>query len=480
MSKRPMHRFRTFGFYLIVAVVMIGAAPLPGLANWLDLPDSRETFVTEPVFKSRVYVYEAGRRHSQTVVLVHGLGANAARDWENVIPALAGKYHVLTFDLPGFGRSEKANRLYSPKNYTAFIKYIVGHFVSGPFFLVGHSLGGTVSLRYAGTYPDDVARLVLIDIPGVLHRRAYSQFLVNSGIGALPSYIPNQDRHLKGIAGMILNRLSGKSIPDPLILYSALAREKLLGGDPVKIAGYAMAVDDLSGPIQRVRAPTLIVWGTADKVAPLRTGKILAATLSNARLRLLENIGHVPMKECPERLNRMIGDFLGKKGEMKNPNGSSGFKARQSKVPKQSRSCRNNDQQTFEGEFHRIEIVGCNAARVKNVVAEQVWVLDSTVEIENSHISSDGRALYAWRSTVLVTGSRIQGDVAVEVKQSRLDVAGSVLSGKTAAVKMAPQTAAEQLASPTASILFSVSSVHSPYRSGSIHGPASVAQDQPL
>lgn len=478
--KRRLRRLGVCGLCLIITVAIISGAPPPARAVWLDLPDSRETFVYEPIFKSRAYVYEAGRRHDQTVVLVHGLGDNAARDWKSVIPVLAEKYHVLTFDLPGFGRSEKANRHYSPRNYVAFVKYIAEHFISGPFFLVGHSLGGTISLRYAGTYPGDVTRLVLVDIPGVLHRRAYSQFLLSSGIDALPPYLPNQDRHLQGIAGWILNRLAGKSIPDPLILHSALAREKLLGGDPVKIAGYALAVDDLSGPIQQVRAPTLIIWGTADRIAPLRTGKLLAATLSDARLVQLENIGHVPMKECLDRFNNLIAAFLEKPDRKPKASTIRASNPRPNKAPKPNGFCRDNAEKIFEGEYERIEIVGCKKAIVKNVAAEQVWVLDSTVEIENSRISSEGRALYAWRSSVQVTGSRVQGDVAVEVKESRLDIAGSTLLGKTAAVRMAEQTAAEQLASPSTMILFSVSAIHSPYRSGSIHGPVSVTVDKPL
>ena len=115
-------------------------------------------------------MYEAGRDHPYTVVLVHGLGEGAARDWEHVIPALARRYHVLTFDLPGFGRSEKQNALYSPANYAAFVKWIMEARVNGPFTLVGHSMGGVIALRFASIYPRNLRHLILIDTPGILHR----------------------------------------------------------------------------------------------------------------------------------------------------------------------------------------------------------------------------------------------------------------------------------------------------------------------
>ena len=53
----------------------------------------------------RVLVGEAGKLNPRTVLLVHGLGNNAHRDWAGVIPALAAKFHVVALVLPGFGAS---------------------------------------------------------------------------------------------------------------------------------------------------------------------------------------------------------------------------------------------------------------------------------------------------------------------------------------------------------------------------------------
>jgi pimeloyl-ACP methyl ester carboxylesterase len=156
-------------------------------------PALTETVVTEPVFNGKARVFTAGPVAAPTVVLVHGLGDKAARDWDGLIAVLARDHHVVTFDLPGFGRSSKGNELYSPENYAAFLRYlVVEHIRTRPFSLVGHSMGGAIALRYAARYPQDVTALVLVDVPGILHRMAYSKHLGHLGINFLPSLYPAQ------------------------------------------------------------------------------------------------------------------------------------------------------------------------------------------------------------------------------------------------------------------------------------------------
>jgi pimeloyl-ACP methyl ester carboxylesterase len=70
-----------------------------------------------------------------------------------------------------------------------------------------------------------------------------------------------------------------------MILATASARQRFLQGDPNKIAGYALLLEDFSPLIPRVSSPTLVIWGEKDLIAPLRTGKVLAGNIAGARLR---------------------------------------------------------------------------------------------------------------------------------------------------------------------------------------------------
>src|SRR5215207_3556780 len=101
---------------LILSLLLAPAAHASPPADWIKAPDARAQFVTEPVFGGRVALFQAGPQNGEPVVLVHGLGSAAARDWSHVIPALAQRHAVYALDLPGFGYSDKGNHHYSPDN----------------------------------------------------------------------------------------------------------------------------------------------------------------------------------------------------------------------------------------------------------------------------------------------------------------------------------------------------------------------------
>ena len=134
-------------------------------ADWIEAPGASAELVSESVFGGRVALYRAGPPSaSEAVVLVHGMGKAAARDWAHVIPALARRYAVYAVDLPGFGYSDKGNHHYSPDNMARALEAVLAPRIKGRFTLIGHSMGGAVALAYTASYPNRVGRLVLVDV----------------------------------------------------------------------------------------------------------------------------------------------------------------------------------------------------------------------------------------------------------------------------------------------------------------------------
>jgi len=98
-------------------------------------------------------------QNDHTVILVHGVSEQGSDDWKNVVDNVNDSFHVITFDLPGFGRSDKKNITYSIEKYSSFLNWFIETYTKKPISLVGHSLGGAISLFYAGTYPNGIKRL---------------------------------------------------------------------------------------------------------------------------------------------------------------------------------------------------------------------------------------------------------------------------------------------------------------------------------
>ena len=87
-------------------------------------------------------------------------------------------------------------------------------------------------------------------------------------------------------------------------------RQKLLGGKPERIAALGLILQDFGPLIARIRAPTLVVWGGDDMIAPLRTGLMLADRLPDAQLVVFPGIGHQVMAQAPAQLVPQIEHHL--------------------------------------------------------------------------------------------------------------------------------------------------------------------------
>jgi pimeloyl-ACP methyl ester carboxylesterase len=476
-----MHPFsgpRRLALALLAALVATSAG---AESYWPDLPDARETEIDEPVFGGKAWVLEAGRDHARSVVLVHGIGDEASRSWGRVVPDVARDYHVVVFDLPGFGRSTRANELYDPTRYAAFVDFVVSRFVDGRFALVGHSMGGAVALRYAAAYPEKVERLVLVDVAGILHRTAYSKEVTVSGMAGT---YPGQ-RAMSRWVGRLITRTAGISDAsfalEKTILASASARERLFGGDPSKIAGFALLLEDFSPWISQVSSPTLVLWGGGDTIAPLRTGKVLAGNIPGARLEVIPGGHHNPMTRQPKRFVRLLAEFLAVP-----PDDLAAGKAPGSPYALDSTASWQSDRigrcekrrrrRVFTGEFDRIVVDRCKEVVLRGVRVRELRVAESTVEIENSVIRNEGTAARITGSQVMVTAGHLEGSAALVAEDSRFDIAGTILSGKRAAVEL-PDDAKDD---DDVKMLFSVSRIESPQTSGYVHGPRTVGPRRPL
>ena len=447
--------------YVVAAACALAAAGAVGQEP--RVPGMEAHSIHEPVFNARMVVYEAGHGNSRSILLVHGIGQEGARDFRDHIAWLEQSFHVVAVDLPGFGVSDSANALYSPANYARVLKHVADRFMSRPFVLVGHSMGAVVSLRYAAAYPGDVQRLVVIDVPGVLHRyAAASQFLAHLGLEFVPPFLDPLER-FTNFARRLLAPLERLTLDPQVILSSPQLRQTLLGSDLATIAGLAVVSEDLRRVLPEVRADTLIVWGAQDTLAPLRTGRVLALKLPNARLVVIERAAHVPMKEAPERFRAALEAFL----ERGLPLGPSGV----SRLARHGQgSCRNERNRVFAGEYDSLTLEGCPQVHILNARVRELRVLDSSATIDDSRIGGDETGMYARNSTIVMTGGRIEGDVAITAIASRLDLAAIEVEGRTAAVT-APQRSY---------VVFSLSRVQSPHTRGEVHDFYAVTPKNPL
>jgi pimeloyl-ACP methyl ester carboxylesterase len=386
----------------------------------MEIPGASAELLREPVFGGRVTLYRAGRREGPAVLLIHGLGQNGARDWGKLIPALAASHDVYALDLPGFGQSDKGNHLYSPANFARVIEAVVAARVARPFALIGHSMGAAAALEYAATYPQRIDRLILVDVAGVLHRAVYAEFLSRLGAQAAGVYLEDAPWFTSFVRTVLTRAERLPFSGSERILSIPQVRQQVLRGDPNAIAAYALIRHDFSRALRSVTAPTLVIWGSDDSVAPLRTGQMAAATIPNARLTIIRGAGHAPMFQAPERFNAIVLEEL--EGKLQ-----AAPYALQKAPPEGAKVgvCDGERGQHFIGDYKEIRLDRCADAQITQSRVGLLLARDSTVKIVNSHI--DG-GIEAKNSRLELTAGSVAasaGRLPLHLDASGVDAAGT-------------------------------------------------------
>ncbi len=425
-----------------------------------DLPAdwSLQAF-TDPVFGSEIVVAETGNPKGPTLLLVHGLGQAGMRDWLSVVPALQRDYRVLLLDLPGFGSSAKPQGRYSPSNYARVLSKIKQHYSPTQQILaVGHSMGGAVTLRYASMFPQELKKIVLIDAAGILERGAFMKH--SAKIPLDESIGPNR---YKGFIAGLKDKSNNfieliNALPDPTkYIYSDKIWGKVFANKTNVNAAIALIEEDFSSAIYTLNMSSAIIWGSKDRIAPIRTGKVLAKHLPQTSFDIIYGAGHMPMKSHTNEFNNLL---------LKALNTNKGYKPTPVKnyslvSTENTLSCNNEAGKTYNGgHYKEVSIKECTAITLKNITSEKITITNSEVTADTVSIDSNLTALTVNKSVLLGTNVFIKGETAISLDESRLDIAG----GQIIASKNAVYSGGKS------HLIFSVSQMESPIYDGSIHG----------
>jgi len=259
--------------------------------------DPRGPVYTRPLVERTVTANGIGQRLFETgagepVVLLHG-GLGSSEDWADQRPALAERFRVIAYDRRGHGRTAATPEPFDYDVMTADAVALLDELGLARARLVGFSDGGIVALLVALRRPDLVGRLVLIGAntrPDGLEPRMRGR-LESSDAASYP------ERYR-----VAFERLS----PDgPDAWPAAFAQTRRLWLEEPHITEEQLAT---------VAAPTLVVAGDRDLIAPEHTVALFRALPRTARLAIVPGAGHDLPREQPALLNQLLLAFLSESG----------------------------------------------------------------------------------------------------------------------------------------------------------------------
>ncbi len=246
----------------------------------------------------RLYYQERGAGH-EPILFVHGNLASG-RWWEPVISRLpAERYRMVALDLRGCGQSDKPETGYTVPELAEDVGAFVQALGLGSFHLVGHSMGGAISLLYALDHQTLVRSLTVIaPVPP-------------DGLTLAEELYPlmeemRRDRRrlregfLEFLPGLAAGELLEALVDDAFGCHPACYSELPRSFETLQFAERLVALD----------RPTLIVWGQQDRLIPHPAMERLHEAIQGSRLEILPGVGHGPQVEAPDRFAVLLGEFL--------------------------------------------------------------------------------------------------------------------------------------------------------------------------
>lgn len=252
------------------------------------------------------------------MLFLHGVGSSS-EGWEESAALLAARGNrVICVDLPGHGESSRERGDYSLGALASTVRDLIDHLELGSVILIGHSLGGGISLQFLYQYPSHVQGLVLVSSGGLGRETNWALRLVSlPGSGV--------------VIGAALNKRT-------LATYNSLRRtmrRALRRGEEVRehalerfgwlaesdrrhtFLSTLRSVVDVSG--QRVSAleklhlsrslPVLIIWGRKDSIIPISHGEVAHSMLDHSEMVVFDDAAHEPHRTDPGRFAATISDW---------------------------------------------------------------------------------------------------------------------------------------------------------------------------
>jgi len=211
------------------------------------------------------------------IILLHGWGCSI----ETMIPILnilKDSARITVLDLPGFGESDKPKQPINSYEYTEIVNEFIEKIGIKTANILGHSHGGRIGIILSSKYPEKVNKLVLIDSAGIIPKRSLKYYFKVYSFKLLKKI------YLK------LNKNDKRKLQK---FYKKYGSEDYKNSEGIMRQTMVRVINDNLEPLlEKIKAPTLLIWGEEDDSTPLYMAKIMEKKIKDSGLVLIEKGGH--------------------------------------------------------------------------------------------------------------------------------------------------------------------------------------------
>jgi len=246
---------------------------------------------------------EQGDADGDPVIFLHGY-TDSRYSFEKVLMHLPLSVHAYVLSQRGHGNSDKPEAGYTPPDFAADVVAFMEKLKIGPAVIIGHSMGATIAQRFVLDHPGLSKALVLIG--------SLASFKDKPGLVEFSHAVDQlQDPVDSAFVYEFQKSTLAKQIPAPELNMYVMESRKLtvrIWKETMK----GMMASDYQNELNKLKVPTLIIWGDKDLIAPKSDQDILLSGIKHSRLNVYEGTGHAVHWEEPVRFTNDLLNFINK------------------------------------------------------------------------------------------------------------------------------------------------------------------------
>jgi len=233
--------------------------------------------------------YEVVGKGKNTILILPGWGQNISH-WTEIAEDLSNKYKVVSLDLPGFGGSTPPPKPYSVTDYSNIVREFLEKLSIKKPIIIGHSFGGKVAIDLSSK--DTIAKKLFLISPSGIN---FPSLLTIVKIGF--------SKIIKILLFWLPNKLKGH-------LLNILASEDYKNANELKSTFKKVVSQNVRSQAQKIKTPTVVIWGEKDSQLKVRHAKVLKKLIKNSTLRILWDQGHSPNIYAADKLVNLLKEYL--------------------------------------------------------------------------------------------------------------------------------------------------------------------------
>jgi 3-oxoadipate enol-lactonase len=258
-----------------------------------------------------INIYYRVQGKGEPLVLIMGLGGECG-DWFLQARIFKKYYQLITFDNRGVGKSDKPGESYTVKTMADDTVGLIDYLGIDKAHIMGVSLGGMIAQEVAINYPERVRKLILVSTNAGREEKGEHSPELLKAMG-LPEGFSDEDIRSVDM-GRVMSSLNAHAFSGGAIKLMAVpfcwVRAKLFGIEGLKGQFEAAMTHSTRDRLHAIKAQTLVIAGTEDRIVPSRSADVLASRIPGARLVKVEGGSHTLVAEKRGRFNREVLDFL--------------------------------------------------------------------------------------------------------------------------------------------------------------------------